>query len=873
MSFQFNNGLNVFCEENGWGKSTLATFIKVMFFGFENERARDEINNERKRFKPWQGGVYGGSITFETNGKTYTVTRIFETKEKDDVFELRNNDTNLESTDFSSNIGEELFKIDSSSFLRTVFISQNDCETFATGSINAKMGRLAENTDDINNFENADKRLTDILNAMSPNRKTGSIAKMKDEINSLSIDIKNSIELDKTISEYTRKRDMCQEEYEKLKQKGAELTTKKHEISKYKDIKLVQEKYGALCREYEDRKEKAEEAKSFFAGNIPDEEELNKRLEESMKISSKENTVNMYRLTAEEKSNADILEERFKDSLPCEEELKQKITQGEKLLNIKIKLAREKLNDEEKERLVMYENQFLAGYPEDREIQAKVNDWNRRSEKKQTISVRKANIDTMKSSVDISYEKGIGNMGFLPYAVIVCGIIAALAGVIITFNQNMIFGVVMVLAGGLLCVTGILNCNQNRKKLLLKRKIEEDNISSLEAEVNEDIAFIDRIEKNIIKFFKAYDIKYDELNVINELYELKSNIADYKRLMAKKKTMLNMNAEAECKETETEVRQFIKKYYGSVEAEAVTLEQFGNYIRRLEGNVKELKALRNKRENYINAKNEYENSLAMLRTYIASLSITPDKNIGRQLLGIKENLQRYKLCVKEMELLENRKKEYERNHNDIENIMNIKAEGSEASLEELDRELEIVSDRIEELHKSILDYNNLLDEKREKRDIISEKEEELKLLNKVFEENKKKYKHIKSAKELLISAKNSFTAKYMEPVMSGFRKYYGILTHKTAEAFYIDANTNITVEEMGMQRKPEALSTGYRDLIGICMRMSLVDAMYDEEKPFIIFDDPFVNLDDDKINGGLNFLSCVSEEYQVIYFTCHESRR
>ena len=59
----------------------------------------------------------------------------------------------------------------------------------------------------------------------------------------------------------------------------------------------------------------------------------------------------MYRLTAEEKSNADILEERFKDSLPCEEDLKQKITQGEKLLNIKIKLAREKLNDEEKEKL------------------------------------------------------------------------------------------------------------------------------------------------------------------------------------------------------------------------------------------------------------------------------------------------------------------------------------------------------------------------------------------------------------------------------------------------------------------------------------------------------------------------------------------
>ena len=34
-SFDFNNGLNVFCEENGFGKSTLASFIKVMLYGFE----------------------------------------------------------------------------------------------------------------------------------------------------------------------------------------------------------------------------------------------------------------------------------------------------------------------------------------------------------------------------------------------------------------------------------------------------------------------------------------------------------------------------------------------------------------------------------------------------------------------------------------------------------------------------------------------------------------------------------------------------------------------------------------------------------------------------------------------------------------------
>jgi len=56
------------------------------------------------------------------------------------------------------------------------------------------------------------------------------------------------------------------------------------------------------------------------------------------------------------------------------------------------------------------------------------------------------------------------------------------------------------------------------------------------------------------------------------------------------------------------------------------------------------------------------------------------------------------------------------------------------------------------------------------------------------------------------------------------------------------------------------------------MRLALVDAMYQEEKPFLILDDPFVNLDQEKVAAGNELLKEVAEEYQVIYFTCHDSR-
>ncbi len=85
--------------------------------------------------------------------------------------------------------------------------------------------------------------------------------------------------------------------------------------------------------------------------------------------------------------------------------------------------------------------------------------------------------------------------------------------------------------------------------------------------------------------------------------------------------------------------------------------------------------------------------------------------------------------------------------------------------------------------------------------------------------------------------------------MSGFRKYYTILTGCEPDAYNLDADTKLTVMEQNMPRDIGYLSAGKQDLVGVCMRMALVEAMYKEEKPFLIFDDPFVNLDDNNIRG------------------------
>ncbi|MBQ8914381.1 MAG: hypothetical protein IJ054_10125, partial [Lachnospiraceae bacterium] len=127
-------------------------------------------------------------------------------------------------------------------------------------------------------------------------------------------------------------------------------------------------------------------------------------------------------------------------------------------------------------------------------------------------------------------------------------------------------------------------------------------------------------------------------------------------------------------------------------------------------------------------------------------------------------------------------------------------------------------------------------------------------------------------KLMLEEAKAAFTKKYTEPIKSGFDKYYNKIEQIKDNTYELDANINLYRKELGLNRETRFLSSGYKDLAGLCMRMALIDAMYRKERPFIIIDDMFVNFDNDKLDMTLSLLNDISKEYQIIYFTCNESR-
>ena len=154
----FAEGLNLRLHPNGWGKSTLAVFIKAMLYGLPATTKRSLIENERKRYFPWNGGAYGGSLDIEVGGEVYRIERFFGAKEAEDrlnVLSLRTG--NIADTDWSDNPGEGLFGVDAAAYERSTYLSQRPDDMTRDGavSIHTKLNRLVDATDDLANYDRA----------------------------------------------------------------------------------------------------------------------------------------------------------------------------------------------------------------------------------------------------------------------------------------------------------------------------------------------------------------------------------------------------------------------------------------------------------------------------------------------------------------------------------------------------------------------------------------------------------------------------------------------------------------------------------------------------------------------------------------------
>ncbi len=672
--YSFEPGLNIFGEPNGSGKSTLAAFIKVMFFGFAGEGKRSVPENERKRFKPWQGGVYGGQLVFENKGSTYRIVRTFGAKDKDDTFVLYDTKTNLESDSFSTNIGEELLLIDHDSFCRTVYIAAGDCETETTDRISAKLGNLAHNTDDVNNYDTVKKKLSDMINAMSPTRKTGMIYKKKERLAALREESRGEKTVDEAVLLLKSKRDDAKQLRDSLKNRQAEIQANINRQLANTELISKKKTYGDILNRWNQAKEGYEESADFFRGNVPDETEVAEMLNRCGELGGIK---------------------RHMEALHVNEEQK----------------AKEKLLEEQLENISSAQN---------------------KNETKKTAK--------------------------LPIV---------MAGTLILIILGLVLSNIwLALCSLIFLIPFIMSGTKKEEKAVKENYLPDDA---------------------------------EPEKIREELYSLRKDRADYEKLKQDKEQM--------------------------------------------------------------------EHTVS---NYIKNLGFEMETDMSAQLFSIRDKARELADAKKWYNRQEEEKRNFEEN-NDIESFEKIEGDKPD-KLENYYNELGEVTQSLEKAIEDISDYNVRIDKALNECELIAEAGDEAKRLGEEIDRDLHRLEVITKTRDFLDRAKETFDSKYMKPVMDGFKKYYKCISGSEADAYSINARMELSVMELGNDRDIKLLSSGYRSLIGICMRMALVDAMYTEEKPFVVFDDPFVYLDEEKRRGGMDFLKILSKEYQIIYFTCNKDR-
>ncbi len=787
FSMDFSEGLNTVMEENGWGKTTLAAFLKAMFYGLEPRKESGAYDRERVMYRPWQGGTYGGTLDFAVGEKSYRVSRTFGRTEKTDEFHLQDLATMLESQDYSANLGVELFDLDSASFKRSIFIAQSDCGFASTDSINAKLGNLAENTNDVNNYESAYRVLKDAMNRLTPNRATGSIRRRQQLITQLEAEIQS---LDAAQEGYTRIQQLRQEKVEQketlqmqrealaqsLKEAG-ETSALLEKRTQYCGLKEEEAHLAGQCWKYEE---------SFPAG-IPSEEDLYSLTGVVHQMTDADAAIRSYDLGEEDAQEYERLHELYGDTPPDMDTVNSYLEKQRTYSSNGEKLAA--LKQEQADLMKEFEENPLSKRPDEK--------------------------------VHMTASTVFGILLVVAAAVL---LLAATVGVQMFFAEETWVRYApmagLIAAGVILLIAAIFFGMGGRKKRHKKEALDETiavwdshkaKRDAQERDLKEEIDDLEKstanLELDIREFLVTCHKESWEKRYVSAMYELSNELEHYARLRRMRESQ-----DALCEEKaklQEQVDEFARKY-----------------------------------------------------------QLTIGSDITSELSNIRTQVAEHRLAKQSYDRAVSRTQQFEAANN----MEQLLAEGQMGpTVEEVNASIRDMDAQIEEVRKSIEQYNRQMEDLQKQIDQREEREEELSRTRMLQEEELHRYEILECTQDYLQKAKERFTARYMEPISSAFRKYYDRLLAVSGE-WQIDANIQFAVREHGQLRQTQTLSAGYQDMIGICMRLALVDVMYEGEKPFLILDDPFVNLDDEKQAAGMRLLTAVAKEYQIVYFTCHTSR-
>ncbi len=171
LTLTFSDGINVIEGENESGKSTIAAFIKYMFYGFDTSTPTQGETDERGRRLSWSTGMCQGAMTVRVGDKRYIITRSTVPTSDSGRISYRE-DSSIIDTDTGTPAfgklaaGEVFFGIDRELFDNTAFVGQVYDSKIDEGSVKQSIENILFSGSEQLNNQRAAARVSEKMHAL-----------------------------------------------------------------------------------------------------------------------------------------------------------------------------------------------------------------------------------------------------------------------------------------------------------------------------------------------------------------------------------------------------------------------------------------------------------------------------------------------------------------------------------------------------------------------------------------------------------------------------------------------------------------------------------------------------------------------------------
>ncbi|MBQ8432646.1 MAG: AAA family ATPase [Clostridia bacterium] len=842
--------MEVLYRENGWGKSTLAVFIKAMLFGLPATTKRSLDENERKKYAPWQGGAYGGSICFSCAKGSFRAERFFGAKESGDTFALYDLSTNRPSAAFSSALGCELFGVDANGFERSTYLSQGlfDLKS-GNAEISARLGNLLDDVDDIGSFDAAREYLDKRRRFYVTTGNRGAIAQMEQELLEKQRELEGCMRKDEAHAVQEQELEQLREQFRKAQTSLEQVRAEMQKAALSRERAALVERKNSMLNELNRLSASKKALRDFFQGFPPSTQELDHHLDLYEKIKESQIRIEAMPLGVSDPETFTRLKRTYPAGVPAEENLGRLEQENEELRRVCSRAeALQRIRNEEQP-----DPRFAAGVPSEARLEAA------------EAALRQAQrLQEAKDAILQGRKESPRRISPCLVIGILLGVLGMALGALYWLPVAASMGFLSLIAGGgclaVAVVLLVLALRQSRRRSTAHRAEDAQILTWDEAR--------EKSEASVRGFLKEYGMPGEALS--GELTQLTLFAKQQREQRQRQAAMAEELVALERRRggLVESIRAYLTRFFPQVPVKPDYRAEIDLLCRDRETLVRLDTEARRRQYDRAAAEAMLEDLKRQLHPFLRRYDPKGTLEPAECLALITEKREEYARLCKDMTRRENELKIFIAEKK-LEEEMPEEPAGydrlvaQEAALQkelnELQRKKTLVKANLDRL---AADTDRIPDLNAE----LAQKKEQIRVA-------KANYATISKTLVLLEESKLALSTRYLGDMQASFDAYLEMLVGEAAPDSMLDDSFEVRLQGGGQTRSMESFSRGWRDAVQFCVRMALTDAMYAEgEPPFLLLDDPFVNLDDERLGAARRMLEELKQKYQIIYMVCQKER-